>query len=107
MKRIVVIGAGFSGLWSALAAARKLDELNEPAERAEVVIVNPQPYHSVRVRNYEQPLDASLVPLDSVLDSADVRRVQAKATGIDSARRRIHRMPAAWPHRSNTTDTTA
>jgi NADH:ubiquinone reductase (H+-translocating) len=84
LKRFVVIGAGFAGLWSALAAARKLDELNEPAEQAEVVIVNPQCYHSVRVRNYEQPLDDTLVPLDSVLVPTGVRHVQARATGIDT-----------------------
>jgi NADH:ubiquinone reductase (H+-translocating) len=89
MKRIVVVGAGFAGLWSALAAARKLDELNVPADEAQVTIVNPQPYHSVRVRNYEQPLDASLVPLDEVLTPAGVHLVQAKATGIDHANHRL------------------
>jgi NADH:ubiquinone reductase (H+-translocating) len=87
LKRFVVIGAGFAGLWSALSAARKLDELNEPANRAEVVIVNPQCYHSVRVRNYEQPLDESLVPLDSVLVPTGVHHVQARATEIDTGAR--------------------
>ena len=27
LQRIVVLGAGFAGLWSAIGAARKLDEL--------------------------------------------------------------------------------
>jgi NADH:ubiquinone reductase (H+-translocating) len=90
LKRIVVIGAGFAGLWSALAAARKLDELRERAEQAEVVVINPQPFHSVRVRNYEQPLDASLVPLDSVLEPTGVQLMQARATSIDSDNRRVN-----------------
>ncbi len=89
LKRIVVIGAGFAGLWSALAAARKFDELGQRADQAEVVIINPQPWHSVRVRNYEHPLEPTLVPLDSVLGPTGVRLVQAKATSIDSTNRSV------------------
>jgi NADH:ubiquinone reductase (H+-translocating) len=89
LKRIVVIGAGFAGLWSALSAARKLDELEHASEQAEVLVVNPQPYHSVRVRNYEQSLDPTLVPLDGVLGPAGVRFVQAKATALDTVQRRL------------------
>lgn len=68
MKRIVVVGAGFAGLWSAVGAARKLDELRVPTDQVEVVVINGTPYHSIRVRNYEQPLDDTLVPLSDVLD---------------------------------------
>ena len=88
LNQILVIGAGFAGLWSALSAARKLDELGRTDE-AEVAIVNPVPFHSVRVRNYEQPLDPTLVQLDTVLRPAGVRLIQAKATHIDSASRRV------------------
>ncbi len=34
----------------------------------------------MRVRNYEQPLDPTLVPLDSVFDPTGIRLIQAKAT---------------------------
>ncbi|SAK86221.1 FAD-dependent pyridine nucleotide-disulfide oxidoreductase [Caballeronia glebae] len=83
-----MIGAGFAGLWSALSAARKLEELDR-VDEAEVAIVNPAPFHSVRVRNYEQPLDPTLVQLDTVLGPAGVRLIQAKATSIDSTNRRV------------------
>jgi NADH dehydrogenase len=88
-KRIVVVGAGFAGLWSALGAARKLDELRIPPDQVEVVVINGTPYHSIRVRNYEQPLDPTLVPLDDVLDPAGVRRIQGVVRVIDLRKREV------------------
>ena len=32
MARILILGAGFAGLWAAIGAARKLNELHEAAE---------------------------------------------------------------------------
>lgn len=39
-ERIVVLGAGFAGLWSAIGAARTLDELGVGADRVEVVVID-------------------------------------------------------------------
>ncbi|HEY3596872.1 MAG TPA: FAD-dependent oxidoreductase [Paraburkholderia sp.] len=89
MKRIVVIGAGFAGLWSALGAARKLDELHVPSGDVEVVVINGTGYHSIRVRNYEQPLDDTLVPLGDVLDPVGVRRIHGTVQAIDLTNRRV------------------
>ncbi|REG51651.1 NADH dehydrogenase FAD-containing subunit [Paraburkholderia sp. BL6669N2] len=89
MKRIVVIGAGFAGLWSAVGAARKLDELRVPADEVEVVVINGTPYHSIRVRNYEQNLDETRVPLADVLGPIGVQLVEGSVSGIDSADGRI------------------
>jgi NADH dehydrogenase len=85
LKRIVVIGAGFAGLWSAVGAARKLDELRVPADQMEVVVINGTPYHSIRVRNYEQNLDETRVPLADVLEPIGVRLVEGTVSGIDVA----------------------
>ena len=63
MHRILVLGAGFAGLWSAVAAARRLDELGAGPDEVEVLVVNRTAWHSIRVRNYEADLDATLVPL--------------------------------------------
>ena len=52
-KRILVLGGGFAGLWSAVGAARKLDELGLGSEAVEVTLVNRDAFHSIRVRNYE------------------------------------------------------
>jgi NADH:quinone reductase (non-electrogenic) len=53
MKRIVVLGGGFAGLWSAVGAARKLDELQIGADEVDITLVERNPYHNIRVRNYE------------------------------------------------------
>jgi NADH dehydrogenase len=63
-KQIVVLGGGFAGLWSAVGAARKLDELGYGPDAAEVTLVNRAAFHNIRVRNYEADLSAVRVPLD-------------------------------------------
>jgi NADH dehydrogenase len=89
MKRIVILGTGFAGLWSALGAARKLDELGVPDTDVEVVAINPTGYHSIRVRNYEEPLAQSLVPLSDVLEPAGVAWMEGMVTDIDAANHRL------------------
>ena len=89
MQRILVLGGGFAGLWSAVGAARKLDELGIGPDRVEVTLVSASPWHSIRVRNYEAELDGTRLPLDEVLRPIDVRRVEAEVTDIDFARRQV------------------
>jgi NADH dehydrogenase len=79
----VVLGAGFAGLWSALGAARKLDELGIPGDQVEVVAVNASRYHSIRVRNYEKNLNETLVPLADVLGPTGVNWIEGVVSGID------------------------
>jgi NADH:quinone reductase (non-electrogenic) len=38
--RILVLGAGFAGLWSTVGAARALDEFHIGREAAQVTVVN-------------------------------------------------------------------
>ena len=59
MQRVLVLGGGFAGLWSAVGAARKLDELGVGADQVEVTLVSSSPWHSIRVRNYEIDLDST------------------------------------------------
>ena len=60
MARILILGAGFAGLWAAIGAARKLDELGETAE---ILVIDRNSYHNIRVRNYEVELNNSALPL--------------------------------------------
>lgn len=84
MKRILVIGGGFAGLWSAVSAARRIRELGVEAE-AEITLVNSDENHSIRVRNYEEDLASTLVPLSVVLDPINVRIVIGRTTTINTA----------------------
>src|SRR5258708_7784718 len=84
VERILVLGGGFAGLWSAVGAARKLDELGCGPEAVQVTLVNRDGFHNIRVRNYESDLTPVRVPLDDVLVPVGVQRVEGEVTGIDA-----------------------
>jgi NADH:ubiquinone reductase (H+-translocating) len=85
MTDVVVIGSGFAGVWSALGAARRLDELGVPAGQVTVTVLSPLPYHDIRVRNYEADISACRLPLVDILEPAGVGHVVATVTAIDTA----------------------
>ncbi len=82
-KRILVLGGGFAGLWSAVGAARKLDEIGRGSDAVAVTLVNRDAFHSIRVRNYEPNLAPIRVPLKEVLDPIGVRSVAGEVADID------------------------
>src|SRR5207302_6917440 len=97
MERIVVLGAGFAGLWSAIGAARALDERGIGPDRVEVTVVNATPWHSIRVRNYEADLSGTRVPLADVLDPIGVRLVVADISDLSVSDRTISCIAAGRP----------
>jgi len=89
MQRILVLGAGFAGLWSAIGAARALDERGIGQDRVEVLVVNATPWHSIRVRNYEADLSDTRIPLADILDPIGVRWTVAEVAGVSTADRTV------------------
>ena len=83
MARILVLGAGFAGLWAAVGAARKLDEVGARPGEVEVLVVDRNPYHNIRVRNYESDLSTVAIPLTEVLDPIGVNHLTAEVQAID------------------------
>ncbi|WP_018603074.1 NAD(P)/FAD-dependent oxidoreductase [Mycobacterium sp. 155] len=81
--RVLVLGSGFAGLWAALGAARRLDELGVSTDAVEVVVISSQPFHDIRVRNYEADISACRIPLSDLLDPVGVRHIVGDVTGID------------------------
>jgi len=83
MSEVVVLGSGFAGLWAALGAARRLDELGVAPGGVKITVLSSQPYHDIRVRNYEADLTPCRIPLRDVLDPAGVGHIAADVTAID------------------------
>src|SRR5579864_9091481 len=89
MARILVLGAGFAGLWAAAGAARKLDEIGAVRGEVEILVVDRNPYHNIRVRNYEFDLGNVAIPLGEVLDPIGVNRLTARVETIDIAKQQV------------------
>lgn len=89
MTAVVVVGAGFAGLWAALGAARRLDELGVPKGTVDITVLSARPFHDIRVRNYEADLSACRIPLADLLDPVGVAHVATEVTAIDTAARSV------------------
>ena len=63
---------------------RRLDELGVPEGAVDVTVVSSQPFHDIRVRNYEADLSACRIPLRDLLDPAGVGHIAAEVTGTAS-----------------------
>ena len=87
--RILVLGAGFAGLWSAVGAARALDEFGIGQDAVRVTVVNRDQWHAIRVRNYEPDLSNVRVALDEVFEPIGVERIAGEVVGIDFDSRQI------------------
>ena len=89
MPRILVLGGGFAGLWAALGAAHARDVAGVPADGIEILVLDKSAFHSIRVRNYEAELAATLIPLTTVLDPVGVKHLQGEVVAIDPAAQRV------------------
>ena len=89
MARILVLGGGFAGLWAAVGAARKLDQIGTSADEVEILLVDRNPYHNIRVRNYEIDLSDVVIPLGDVLDPIGVRHMTAEVQAVDVVKQKV------------------
>jgi NADH:ubiquinone reductase (H+-translocating) len=97
MQRIIVLGAGFAGLWAAIGAARARDKAGLDPERIEILVLDHSLHHSIRVRNYEADLTGTRIELKTVLDPIDVRHRQADVTHVDFAARTVDYLADGTP----------
>lgn len=82
--RLVIIGAGFAGMYAALSAARLRDIHGVSPEKLEIALVAPEPTLVVRPRLYESKPETLTAPLQDVLKAIDVVYVQGSAETIDT-----------------------
>lgn len=87
-QRILVIGTGFAGLWSAIGAARLLDQQGQ-SDAVEIALVGPTPELAIRPRLYEPGAGAFAAPLTELLEALDIRYVQGLAETIRGDAREV------------------
>lgn len=86
-QQLLVIGAGFAGLWSALSAARLLDMHDR--QDVQITVLAPQAELRIRPRFYEADVHSMFAPLQALFDAVDVRFVKGSAESIDEQARRV------------------
>jgi len=86
-QQLLVIGAGFGGLWSALSAARLLDMHGR--NDVEITLLAPQAELRIRPRFYEPDVHSMFAPLAELFDAVGVRFVKGTAERIDEQTRKV------------------
>ncbi|WP_038975509.1 NAD(P)/FAD-dependent oxidoreductase [Bradyrhizobium japonicum] len=82
--RLLIIGAGFAGMYAALSAARLRDIQGVSPEDLEIALVAPEPTLVVRPRLYEPKPETLTAPLLDVLKAIDVDYVQGSAETVNT-----------------------
>jgi NADH dehydrogenase len=88
MKKLVIVGGGFAGVWAALQASAVRHRANA-TRRFSITLVSRDPWLTIRPRLYEDSLDGVRVPLAEVLDPQGVELVEAEVRHIDTESRLI------------------
>jgi NADH dehydrogenase len=92
--RLVIIGAGFAGMYAALSAARVRDLLGVSPQELEIALVAPEPTLVVRPRLYEPKPETLTAPLQEVLKAIDVVYVQGSIETVDTVYRVVEGVSA-------------
>ncbi|CUT12638.1 NADH dehydrogenase EC 16993 [Bradyrhizobium sp.] len=87
--RIVIVGAGFAGMYAALSAARLREIQGVTPETLEIMLVSPEPTLVVRPRLYEAKPETLTAPLQDVLKAIDVIYLQGSVESVDTRSRAV------------------
>ena len=87
-QRILIVGSGFAGMWSALSAAR-LTDLNQRND-IDITVLAPQPELRVRPRFYEQNVASLVSPLEPLFAATGINFIAGTVESIDSKGKNIH-----------------
>ncbi|AGZ35440.1 MULTISPECIES: NAD(P)/FAD-dependent oxidoreductase [Pseudomonas] len=86
-SNILIIGAGFAGVWSALSAARLLDQAGRDDVR--ISVLAPQPELRIRPRFYEADVHSMKAPLGELFEAVGIHFIQGSADTIDAQGRSV------------------
>lgn len=85
MKRLLIVGAGFAGMYAATSAARLRHLQGVSPDDLEIALIAPEPFLVIRPRLYEPRPETMKAPLTALFDAVGVRYVQGSVETIDSA----------------------
>lgn len=85
-KQILIVGAGFAGMWAALSAAR-LADLNK--QSIDITVIAPQPELRVRPRFYESAVQTLVSPLQPLFDVTGVKFLRGTVEQILPASKEV------------------
>lgn len=97
-QHILIVGAGFAGVWSALSAARLLD-LHDRND-VQITVLAPQAELRIRPRFYEPQVHTMFAPLGDLFEAVGVKFVQGTADDIDAASKQVAYRDASGAQRS-------
>ncbi len=89
MKRILIVGAGFAGMWSALSAARRLEQQGVGANEIEITVVAPRASLDSRPRLYEANAAKMTTPLGPLFEVVGVKFVAGTVDAIETASKTV------------------
>jgi NADH dehydrogenase len=87
--RLLIIGAGFAGMYAALSAARLRDIKGASPDDLQIALVAPEPTLVVRPRLYEPKPETLTAPLLDVLEAIDVDYIQGSAETVNTEARTV------------------
>lgn len=86
-QHILVVGAGFGGVWSALSAARLLDQHDR--NDVQITVLAPQAELRIRPRFYEPDVHTMKASLDALFDAVGINFVQGFADSVDATSKQV------------------
>ncbi|HBR6963262.1 TPA: NAD(P)/FAD-dependent oxidoreductase [Klebsiella aerogenes] len=82
-KQILIVGAGFAGMWAALSAARLAEKNQQQA--IDITVIAPQPELRIRPRFYESDVPSLVAPLQPLFDATGIRFLRGSVSQIHPA----------------------
>jgi NADH dehydrogenase len=87
-QRILIVGAGFAGVWSALGAARLLDAQGKTAD-VEIALIAPEPFLHLRPRLHEAGPSGMSSPLLPLFEATGIRYIQGHVEQVCSENKTV------------------
>ncbi|ANG92914.1 NAD(P)/FAD-dependent oxidoreductase [Enterobacteriaceae bacterium 155047] len=81
-KHILIVGSGFSGMWSAISAARLAALQN--SDELGITVLSPAPELRVRPRFYEENVSGFVAPLTELFTELNIVHLEGSAERIDT-----------------------